>query len=416
MNDFEPHRAESAAPASEAAALAGITVIDLTTIVFGPYATQTLADYGADVVKIEAPGGDSTRHTGPSQEPGMASLFLGSNRNKRSVVLDLKHADGRAALLALVDRADVFIHNIRPQKLAGLGLSAAALRQRNPRLVYVGLHGFGEDGPYAGRPAYDDIVQSLSGAADLMRRQSGAPAYFPTITADKTSGQMAVHAVLAALFQRERTGRGQVIEVPMFEATTAFLLTEHLYARHLAERDQGQPGAEGDFGYPRTLAAWRRPYRTLDGHVCVMPYTDDNWRCFFEASDRPALAADPRFADIGMRTRYIAELYAIAGDIVATRSTDEWLALCERLQIPCAPVNRLEDLENDPHLRAVGLFADVTSDTGRHYRFVRNPVKLGDSHVAPAPAPRLGQHTAEVLGEAGLPGDLIGRILAGSAE
>lgn len=370
-------------------ALAGVRVVDLTTVVFGPLATQTLADYGAEVIKIEAPGGDSTRHTGPALEPGLSTIFLGANRNKRSVVLDLKLEAARAALLALLDTADVFIHNVRPQKLAALGLDAATLRARCPRLVYVGLHGFGEGGPYAGQPAYDDIIQSLSGAADLMQHQAGEPRFLPTIAADKVCGHMAVHAVLAALFQRTRTGRGQVVEVPMLEGMTAFLLAEHYYQRHL------QPG--GELGYPRSLGPSRKPHRTADGHVCVMPYTDTHWQRFFAACGRPDLAADPRFVGIAQRTRHVAELHAEVAALVLQQPSAHWLALCAGLDIPCAPIRQLHELEDDPHLRAVGLFQDVADGEGPPYRFVRQPVRLSDSAVPMTLPPRLGQHTHEVL-------------------
>lgn len=394
----------SAAPTDRPApALAGIRVLDLGSVVFGPYCTQTLADYGADVIKIESPEGDSTRFTGPAHERGRSAIFLGVNRNKRSVVLDLKRPEAREALLALLDCTDVFIHSVRPQKLAKLGLDADTLRARNPRLVYVGLHGFGDGGPYSGQPAYDDIIQGMSGIADLMQRQSGTPAYFPTIAADKTCGQVAAHAVLAALFQRERTGRGQVVEVPMFETMVSFVLTEHLYAHHL--------GGE-EIGYPRVLAPWRKPYRTADGFVCMMPYTNAHWRAFFEHTGHPELAADPRFTDIAARTRNIAELYRLTGEIVAARDAAHWLDLSARLEIPAARMNRLEDLEHDPHLHAVGLFQDLEDETGRAYRFTRNPVRLSDSKVPPVLPPRLGEHTREVLAEAGLTADAIERLLA----
>src|SRR5690606_25669005 len=258
----------------ERSALAGVRVLDLTSVVFGPYASQILADYGADVIKIESPEGDSTRRTGPQQEAGLAAIFLGINRNKRSVVLDLKQAGARDALLALVDDADVLMHSMRPAKMARLGLDPHTLCARNPRLVYAGLYGFGEGGAYAGQPAYDDIVQGLSGVADIAQRQGGTARYLPTIAADKTCGLAAARAILAALLQRERTGRGQQVEVRMFESMASYLLVEHFYGRHL----QDTPGPAG---YPRVLAPWRRPYQTADGLLCMMPYTDAHWRRFF---------------------------------------------------------------------------------------------------------------------------------------
>jgi len=398
----------TATPPPENSALAGVRVLDLTSIVFGPYASQILADYGADVVKIEPPEGDSTRRTGPQQEPGLAAIFLGINRNKRSIVLDLKQAGARDALLALVDGADVLMHSMRPAKMARLGLDPQTLCARNPRLVYAGLYGFGEGGAYAGQPAYDDIVQGLAGVADITQRQSGMARYLPTIAADKTCGLVAAHAILAALFQRERTGRGQQLEVPMFESMASYLLVEHFYGRHL--RDDPGPA-----GYGRVLAPWRRPYQTADGLLCMMPYTDAHWRLFFTETGHAPLAADARFADIGARTRHIDALYEQVGAIVAGRGTAYWLALCQRLEIPAAPVNRLEDLEEDPHLRSVDFFVPLQSAAGHRYRFARSPVRLQRSHVAPAMPPRLGEHTRQVLSQAGLDPALIERLLASGA-
>lgn len=382
-----------------AAALDGVRILDLTSVVFGPYASQILADYGADVIKVEAPGGDSTRHTGPSQEPGLAAIFLGLNRNKRSIVLDLKQASARQALLTMVDQADVLMHSMRPAKMAALGLDPATLCARNPRLVYAGLYGFGEGGAYDGRPAYDDIIQGLSGFADLVDRQTGTPRYLPTVAADKTCGLIAAHAILAALFQRTRTGVGQQLEVPMFESMASYVLVEHFYGRHLA----AQPGEPpGQAGYPRVLTPWRRPCQTADGHVCLMPYTDAHWRDFFNAVERPDLARDARFADISARTRHIEALYELLAGIVAAHGTGHWLALCERLEIPAAPVNRLQDLETDPHLQSVDFFVPLQSASGARYRFPRNPVRLQASSVPATMPPRLGEHTLDVLRQAGL--------------
>ena len=239
--------------------LAGVRVIDLTSIVFGPYATQMLGDLGADVIKVEPPGGDTTRYTGPRVSADMASLFMGSNRNKRSIVLDLKVAKARDVLLRMVDRADVFVHNMRPQKLEALGLGPDALCERNPRLIYAGVHGFREDGPYGGRPAYDDIIQGLCGVASLMGQLTGEPRYAPVILADKTSALVASQAMLAALYAREKTGRGQFVEIPMFEIMVGFMMVEHLHGLGF-DPPQGEPG------YSRVLAPWRRPYRTADGY------------------------------------------------------------------------------------------------------------------------------------------------------
>jgi len=392
----------------QTAALSGVRVLDLTSVVFGPYASQILGDYGADVIKIESPDGDSTRQTGPSQEPTLSAIFLGVNRNKRSLVLDLKQPAAREALLALADSADVLMHSMRPGKMARLGLDPATLCARNPRLVYAGLYGFGEEGAYAGRPAYDDIIQGLSGIADIMQRQGGTPRYMPTIAADKTCGLVAAHAILAALFQRERTGLGQHLEVPMFETMSAYVLLEHYYGRHLAEQDAGP-------GYARVLAPWRRPYRTADGHICMMPYTDNHWRRFFTHCGHPELADDARFTGIAARTRHIDALYELVGGLVAQHGTAHWLQVCQTLEIPAAPVNRLEDLENDPHLASVGFFPELQSEAGHRYRVVRNPVRMQRSEVPPAMPPRLGQHTRQVLREAGLDDARIDAMLASGA-
>lgn len=375
--------------------LEGVRVLDLSAVVLGPYASQNLADYGADVIKVEPPEGDSTRNTGPSTEAGMGAIFLGVNRGKRSIVLDLKRAQAREALLRLVDTADVLMHSIRPQKLTALGLDPETLMARNPRLVYVGLHGFGEDGPYGGRPAYDDIIQGLSGCAALMDRQSGHPLYFPTIAADKTCGLVATHAILAALFARERTGQGSYVEVPMFEAMAAFNLVEHYYGHHF---DPPKAGT----GYPRVLAAHRKPYRTSDGFICLMPYTDAHWKRFFLEAGMPQAAADPRFATIAERTRNIDALYALAAQAIETRSTAQWLETCARLEIPASRMNRLDDLEQDEHMQATGFFRTIHDPRMGALRFPGPPMRFDHQPLPVRMAPRLGEHTAELLREVGL--------------
>jgi crotonobetainyl-CoA:carnitine CoA-transferase CaiB-like acyl-CoA transferase len=374
--------------------LQGLRILDLSTVVLGPYASQILAEYGADVIKIETPEGDSTRHTGPSTEEGMGAIFLGVNRGKRSVVLDLKTEAGRDAMLRLVDTADALMHSIRPQKLAAIGLDPATLRQRCPKLVFVGLHGFAEAGPYGGQPAYDDIIQGMSGCAALMHAQVGQPLYFPTIAADKTTGLVAAHAILAALLKRERTGEGCTVEVPMFESMVAFNLVEHFYGQHF-DPPLAPPG------YPRLLNPYRRPYRTLDGHVCAMPYTDAHWQRFFKEAGEPALAADPRFANIAQRTRHIEALYAATERILATRTTADWLAAFARLEIPAATMASLEDLPNDPHLRATGFFETVDDPAMGRVRFPGSPVRFDGQKLPLRMPPRLGEHTREVLRELG---------------
>ncbi len=370
--------------------LEGVKVIDLTTVAMGPLASQWLGDFGADVIKIEAPGGDSTRQTGPSVEAGMAAMFLSTNRNKRSVTLDLKQALAREALVELIDGADVFMHNIRPQKLAKLGLEPKRLMERNPRLIYAGLHGFGEAGPYGGRPAYDDIIQGLTGCTELMRRQTGEPQYFPAITADKTTGLIAAMAILAALTGRTNTGRGCVVEIPMFECMASFNLVEHLYGRQFAP-------ARGAMGYPRVLSNHRRPYRTRDGFICMLPYTDAHWRAFFVAADAAENLEDPRFATIGARTTNIDALYELAAVLIARQTTSYWLELCEQSSIPASRALTLDELVDDPHLNAVGFFSRLHDPALGELCMPGVPVLFDGARPPVSMPPRLGQHNREVL-------------------
>ncbi len=373
-----------------------------------PYTSQWLGDLGADVIKVETPLGDSTRHTGPAAEPGMAAIFLGANRNKRSIVLDLKKPPGLAALLKLVDHADVFLHNIRPQKLERLGIDPETLTTRNPGLVYAGLHGFGAGGSYAGRPAYDDIIQGMCGNADLMLRQNGEPGYFPTVSADKTSGLVAAIAILAALTARGQTGRGGVVEVPMFETMVAFNFVEHLYGGHF------EP-PRGGSGYPRPLAGARAPFPTLDGFISVMPYTDRHWKdLFFELGARE-MESDVRFQGIGERTRNIALLYDQLAGLLSKRSTSAWIEIFDRLDIPAAPVISLEELMQDAHLEEVGFFSSLTDQAMGQLRFPGVPVRFDGARPQIGIPPRLGEHTTQILDEAGLNAAEIAQLLASGA-
>ncbi|MFZ4688247.1 MAG: CaiB/BaiF CoA transferase family protein [Polymorphobacter sp.] len=373
--------------------LAGLKVIDLSSVVFGPYCAQWFADLGADVIKLEAPEGDSTRLTGPGLEPGMAALFIGCNRGKRGLVLDLKTAEGQAALDRLLATADVLMHSIRPQKLAALGLEPAALLARHPRLVFAGLHGFGEAGPYAGLPAYDDVIQGMSGIADLMAQSTGAPRYMPTIIADKVSGLTAGIAILSAIIRRQTTGEGGFVEIPMFESVVAFNFVEHYFGHHFDP-------ALGPLGYPRVMAPWRKPVETADGHICMMAYTDANWRGFFTAAGAPQHLADPRFASITTRTRNIDAIYALAASLLRTRTTAEWLELLEVAQVPCARVIPLAGLEADPHLAATGFFTRIDTPAGP-LRYPGVPVLFDGERPPVSAPPHLGEHTREVLAEAG---------------
>jgi len=388
--------------------LAGIRILDMTTVMLGPYATQMLGDYGADIVKIESPAGDTTRATGPAMEAGMAATFLGANRSKRSIVLDLKLTQAREALMVLIDTADVLVYSMRPQKMTALGLAPEVLRARNPKLVVVAVHGFAEDGPYAGRPAYDDIIQGLCGLASLSELQGREPAYLPTVVCDKACALYATQAILIALVARAQQGHGSYVEMPMFEAMVNFTLVEHFYGQHFRP-----PLA--DAGYSRMLTVWRRPYRTTDGYICIVPYTDQHWRRFFAEAGRSALLDDERFQGIAARTRHIDALYAELASCVALRSTGDWQATCERLDIPVAPYNRLADLERDPQLAQTAFFTTLVDPAMGDIVTPAAPLKFNGLAAQPTLPPRLGQHTLEILQQSGMTRLQIEKLLASGA-
>jgi crotonobetainyl-CoA:carnitine CoA-transferase CaiB-like acyl-CoA transferase len=336
--------------------LHGVRVVDMTSVGMGPYATQMLGDMGAEVIKVEAPEGDVFRTTAPAASPGMGAAYLNLNRNKRSVTLDVKRPEEREKLLQLIDGADVFVSNVRPAALRRLGLDAAALCERNPRLIHCSAVGFGQDGPYAGNPAFDDIIQALSGLADLQGRNSGAPSYVNTIVADKVAGLALASAIPMALYERERSGLGQSIEVPMFETLVAFTLVEHLSGHTFVP-------PLGPMGYSRVLSPQRRPYRTRDGYVALLPYTDAQWQRFFALAGRPELASDVRYVDAASRARHFDALYQDLADIVAEHDTAYWLSALADADIPHSRVNTLEDLFDDPHLKQTGFFQQMDHAT-----------------------------------------------------
>ncbi len=375
--------------------LAGVRVLDVTTVVLGPWAAQTLGDMGADVIKVEPPEGDTTRRLGPARHPGMGAFYLACNRNKRSLVLDLKQTAGRAALLRLAATADVILHNFRPGPAARLGLEYEPFRAVNPRLVYCATYGFRARGPYGTKPAYDDVIQAAAGLASLQTSLVGEPRYMPTIVADKTSSLAVLSAVLSALFHRERTGEGQAIEVPMFETVVAYVMDEHLYGETFV------PPIE-TAGYKRILNRWRRPFRTTDGYLAVVPYTDADWRAFFALAGRADLLADPRFRTLESRLANIEALYEELAKIIAGRSSAEWLEALDRASVPAMVVNTLETLLVDPQLEATGFWKIVEHPTEGTLRVPDIPTTYSrtPAEIRRLP-PRLGEHSREVLREAG---------------
>ena len=387
--------------------LEGVRVIDLTSVVLGPYATQILGDLGADVIKIESPEGDNMRHASPMRHAGMGHVFLHVNRNKRSIVLDLKRAEGREALLTLAATADVLVYNVRPQAMARLKLTYADVRAVNEKIIYVGAYGFRQDGPYAAKPAYDDIIQGMV-ALPSIAKLAGAdrPRYAPSTVADRITGLNTVNAVTAALFYRERTGNGQAVEVPMFESLTQFVLGEHMGGATF------DPPI-GPMGQPRLLAEHRNPYETKDGYLCLLIYNDKQWRNFFRLIGREEMfEEDERFSTQANRSRHYHEAYEFVAEHIRTRTSAEWLKVLTDADIPVMPLNSLESLLADEHLNQIGFFSLDEHPTEGRVRTMGVPSTWSASPPTDMrPAPLLGEHTVEVLREAGYPDAQIQALL-----
>ena len=386
--------------------LAGLRVLDLTINVLGPLAGQILGDMGADVVKIEAPEGDPMRHSGQAKNPGMASLFMNTNRNKRSVVLDLKRPAALEALMRLAENADVFLHSLRPQAAERLGISYRAVSARNPRIVYASGPGYRTDGPNRNRPAFDDVIQGETGIASMMGRHDGQPRYIPMVMADKFCGYVLASAIAMALYNRERTGHGQEVAVPMMETMLSFNLVEHLWTDFF-DHDRKE------VGYTRMFSPHRRPYATRDGHICLLAVSDDQWRRLFGVIGHPELALDERFAKLQARTRHINELYSILADALKKKSTAEWQKLLDESDLPNGVVNEFNAMGANAYLTETNFFHRYEHPSEGDMVTTAIPVQFSATPgTIRLPPPRLGQHTHAVLRDLGYSDDDIAQMSA----
>ena len=386
--------------------LEGVKVIDMTTVLMGPYATQMLGDYGADVIKVESLEGDVTRLIGPARHPGMGPVFLNTNRSKRSIALDLKKPGGREAVLRLIKSADVLVYNVRPQAMARLQLGYDVVSKVNPKLIYAGVFGFGQDGPYAAKPAYDDLIQGATALPALMAQTGdGISRYVPNALVDRIVGLTAVGAICASLVHRDRTGRGQRLDIPMFETMAGFVMGDHMggltYAPPL---DKG--------GYARHLSRDRRPYKTSDGYVCVIVYNDKQWENFFQATGRDDLRSNPVFATFAGRAGNIDTVYAELARIFETRTTAEWIELLTKADVPVMPMHDLESILQDPHLVSTGFFPVVEHPSEGKIRSMRASAQWSETPSEPSRlAPRHNEHGREVLQEAGFSAEEIAALV-----
>ena len=373
--------------------LSGIKVLDLASVIMGPVAAQHLADMGAEVIKVEAPEGDLTRSIGPRKSNDMGAVFITCNRNKRSIVLDLKQPRAREVLHRLVAGSDVLIHSVRTEPARKIGLTYEELRKHNERLVYCHVKGYSDDGAYAGQPAFDDTMQAESGLAMLQSVVAGEPRYVPSSIVDKICAIHAAYAVLLALFERAQSGVGQEVELPMFETITAFNLTEHLWGQAF------QP-ALGTMGYDSVRRGVRKPYPTKDSHLAFLPYSDLHWHKFFHLVGKPELAADPRFATFPARQKNYDAVFGFVRETLAGRTTAEWVQLFAHADIPMSAVNEIDDMLEHPHLKSVDFWQLLEHPTEGTLRMASNPIGLKRTppSIRRLP-PRLGEHTREVLRE-----------------
>ena len=377
--------------------LEGVRIVDLTSVVVGPLATQILADHGAEVIKVETKSGDLIRNmNGKSVTPGMGAKFLHLNRNKRSLVLDLKNAAGHAALMKLIEKADVLVWNVRPPAMTRLKLSYEDVRKVNPGIIYCGMFGFGQDGRYREKPAYDTIIQGSGGMAALHHRAMGEPRFVPMVVADKTVGLIAVQMIAMALYRKAKTGEGCSIEIPMFENLVKFVLEEHMYLKTF------DPPL-GETGDPRLLDPLGKPIPTKDSYICISANTNDQAFGFFDVIGRPELKSDPRFSSVQARFANVAAYFEVRMAALKSKTTAEWLELFDAADVPAMPYHTLDSVLEDPHLKEIGFFEMKDHPTEGRTRNMRLPNKWSCGvREGWNPAPKLGEQSVEILREAGL--------------
>lgn len=385
--------------------LAGIKVVDMSSVVFGPFSTQMLGDMGADVIKIESAKGDTMRHAGKSPAKGMGPIFMALNRNKKSINLDLRKDEAKEAMTRLLKDADVFFHNVRLAGMERLGFGYDAVKAINPGIIYVHCCGFSAGGAYDGRQAYDDLVQCASGLADLLPLRDGSePSYMPTLVADKTAGLYGLSATLAALVHKERTGEGQFVEVPMFETVTHMNMVENLYGHTFIPEPYG-------VAYTRSINPRRKPYKTADGYIGIVPYSDDQWTTFFELGNRPGVFEDPRFSTYEARTENTGALYGIIEEVALTKTTDEWLEILANANIPVMRFNKMAEVQDDPHMKSIDFFEERDHPDVGKYRAISHPINFKGSPANIRIEPRpFGADTDDVLADHGFSADEIAAI------
>ncbi len=390
---------------TESLPLEGLRVLDLTTVIMGPFTTQVLGDFGADIIKVEDPNGDMTRDIGPSRSDKMSSMFLGVNRNKRSIVLNLKKPSAKKALWKLIEGADVIVHNIRPQKIALLGFGPDSVLEKKPEIIYVGLHGYREDGPYGGQPAFDDVIQGQSGIAGTFNARDGEPHIVPTVMADKSIGLLASTGLLAAYIKKLKTGVGSYLEVSMFEGMVGYTLIEHHFGETFIP-------SLGPIGYPRVLSEHRKPYKSEDGYISILPYTNQQWINFFTIIGREELIEDERFSSIKARSKDINTLYNLVRKSVVKKTNKEWIEVLKKAEIPFGVVNSLEDLKDDPQLKSLDFFREYNHPTEGKLEIPDSAFRY-NRHSLPVRRhqPKLGEHSKEILKEAGFNSNEISKII-----